>query len=475
MNKLKLGILLGAGASFAYGIPMMRQFYEQFIDYVRTRRSHCLPLLERLIAGVMTPDLEVLIQKLEQVRAMRSGLEVLAESANAVTDHLDQADELRGYLDMFLIETCEQFNQAKVKEKLSKLVHFASNRQAHIFTTNYDRLVEVAATSISVPYSDGFEFATSRPESMWNGTFGPGLPLIKLHGSVNWYEEQGTGSLFRLERGYSLPSNQYGLTHGARTLRPLMIIPTLEKAILRKPYMGLLTQFSDALKEMDLFIVIGNSLRDDHLRNTIAERAHRLNIVLVNPAARDQIDIFGHREITHAMPMGIDQFIELALDPLNHLLDDLMGEGADRRERIEAFAAQVTARADQLQEMDAEAREQLEALKSGPLESQLGVLDLVDGSSHPAIVDEVRRLLLDAVDEGLRVAAIDAFVAARGPDSAEVLGEIVRTPGSLSVRAEAALALRSLDGGAAFEVIKRTAEAVVNDQTMATLLHPPAS
>ncbi|MHB9100336.1 MAG: SIR2 family protein [Sulfuricella sp.] len=466
----KVGFLLGAGASFPFGIPMMRQFYEQFIDYVRTSRAHCLPLVEKLAGEAAIPDLEILIQRLEQVRAIRSGLDILGQTADGIVDHLALADELRGYLDMFLIETCEQFDHAKVKAKLSKFVALAHTHDAYIFTTNYDRLVEVAATSIGLPYSDGFEPASSHPESRWNGEFASGVRLVKLHGSVNWYEEEDSESLFRLERGYSLPSHEYRLTHGTRALRPLMIIPTLEKAILKRPYAGLLTQFSDALKEIDVFVVIGNSLRDDHLRNTVVERSSGLNIVLVNPAARDQTGIVGHPEATHAVPLGIEEFIDIGLEPFDRLLDELGEMPADgHRLRIASFAAELASLTDKSRGMTEDERAQLGVLKNGPIETKLEVLRSAGQSPHPSIVAEVRALALGSGDDTVRVAAIDAFVDARGADAAEVLGEIVRAAASLPVRAEAALALQTLDGGAAAEIVRRTADAVAGDRTIGAL------
>lgn len=466
----KVGFLLGAGASFPFGIPMMRQFYEQFIDYVRTNRAHCLPLVEKLSGEVTNPDLEILIQRLEQVRAIRPGLDILGQTADEIVDHLALADELRGYLDMFLIETCEQFDHAKVKAKLSKFVTLAHRRDSYIFTTNYDRLVEVAATSIGLPYSDGFEPAASHPESRWNGEFASGVRLVKLHGSVNWYEEEDSQNLFRLERGYSLPSHEYRLTHGTRALRPLMIIPTLEKVTLKQPYAGLLTQFSDALKEIDVFVVIGNSLRDDHLRNIVVARSPGLNIVLVNPAACDQTGIVGHPETTHAIPLGTEEFIDIGLEPFDRLLDELSQMPAnEHRLQIASFADQLAALSDEFRDMTADERAQLGVLKNGPIETQLDVLRSAGQSPHPAIVAEIRALALDSGDDTVRVAAIDALVDARGADAAEVLGEIVRTATSLPVRAEAALALQTLNGSAAAEIVRRTADAVAGDRTISML------
>lgn len=468
---LKVGFLLGAGASFPFGIPMMREFYERFISYIDLNRSHCMPLVRKIAEGAAQHDLESFIQQLEQVRAVRQGLKVLGETEGEIYQRLELADDLRGYLDMFLIETCEKFNDEKVTTVLSKFVQFAGNRNSDIFTTNYDRLVEVAATSSGVVYSDGFETGSSRPESAWNGIFAPGIRLIKLHGSVNWYEEGESERLVRLERGYSLPSREYRLTHGERALRPLMIIPTLEKAILRQPYAGLLTQFSDALKELDIFVVIGNSLRDDHLRNTVIERASGLQIVLINPAARDQINIVGQPERTHSIPLGIEEFIDTGLEPFGRLLDQISGHSTDEfAGMLSEFAAQLTALADESHGMSKEQREQFSALNSGSIEAKLSVLRSANSASHSALVNAIRELARVAPDDSIRVAAIDAFVEARGADAAEVLGEIVRGPGTMVVRAEAALALKSLDSGAAADILARTSDAISEDLAIRALL-----
>lgn len=474
---IQVGFLLGAGASFPFGIPMMRQFYEQFIDYIRTARAHCMPLIERLADTTNSPDLEVLIQRLEQVRAMRSGLDILGKGGQEIEGLIELAEELRGYLDMFLIETCEKFNDEKVKNKLSRLVKLASECGARVFTTNYDRLFEVAAVSAGLSYSDGFEERSSRPESKWDGKFSQGLRLIKLHGSVNWYEEEGSMNLFRLERGYSLPSHEYRLTHGTRALRPLMIIPTLEKAVLKQPYAGLLTQFSDALNEVDVFVVIGNSLRDDHLRNTVIARMHRLNLVLVNPFARDQLSIVERPDSTHAVPLGIEQFIDFGLEPFRLLLTELDALSQDDRPtQIAAFAEQLAAMADRSQGMSEVENNHWLELKSGSVERELSVLASADQLIHPLLLDEVRNLALHATDETVKIAAIDALVDARGPESAQVMSDIVCTSGSLTVRAEAALALQSLanGGGLAGDVLARTVAEIDGLDIVATLLSRPA-
>jgi len=466
----KVAFLLGAGASFPFGIPMMRQFYEGFVAYILNQRAHCAPLLEKIIAGCgESPDLELLIQRLEEVRGIRSGLTALGQSAGDLVEQISLADELRGYLDSFLIETCERFDADRVKRKFSRLVEFAYRRDAYVFTTNYDRLVEVAAASRDLRCADGFEPASTRPESRWTGVFDGGVRLIKLHGSVNWYEEQESGSVFRLERGYSMPSHEYRLTHGERALRPLMIIPTLEKALMKQPYAGLMTKFSDALREISVFIVVGNSLRDEHLRNTIVQRANDLDIILINPAASSQVDVAANRAATHAVPLGIEQFLDGGLDGLGQLLDDLEAstDTGARRSLVAAYSIEMTRlAAESMTEADFAL---LDGLSSGDEDTILQTLRGLKAPVHTRLMEQVRGLAAKPGDESVRVAAIDVLIEVSGADAIGILEEIATFPGLLLVRAEAALALRSLQVRAAADALERIRVATVGDRSMSSL------
>ena len=283
-----IGFFLGAGASYPFGIPMMRELYTNFVTHIQRTRPHCYSLIERLKnTSNTTLDLEVLISQLDKIRAIRDGLSVLKPDTMPTIPEIELADELRGYLDAYLIEVCERFNVTKVGDFLGAFVKFCHDNDAYVFSTNYDRLIETAAEGLAVPCADGFEQGSHKPESAWTGHVSgtSGVKLIKLHGSVNWYREDGSGAIFRLEKGYSLPSHAYRLTHGDKALRPLMIIPTLEKTVLENPYSALLTVFSDALLQLKVLFVIGNSMRDEHIKNTIGARIEDLEVVLVNPDA----------------------------------------------------------------------------------------------------------------------------------------------------------------------------------------------
>jgi NAD-dependent SIR2 family protein deacetylase len=468
----RLAFLLGAGASFPYGIPMMRQFYLGFSEYIGSQRAHCRPLLDNLSSGMDgIPDLESLIQRLEQVRTIRSGLAALGLDNAELVARIDLADELRGYLDAYLIETCESFDRERVKVEFKGLVTLASAHSATVFTTNYDRLIETAAAAAGISFADGFEPMTSRPEARWNGTFSHALKLVKLHGSVSWYQEEGSGEVFRLERGYPLPSHEYRLTHGNRALRPLMIIPTLEKAILSVPYATLFTQFTDTLRDTDLLFVIGNSLRDEHLRNTIRERASNLHIVLVNPAAVSQTSIIGWPQSTHALPLRTEQFLRLGLSSLGDLMEALR-ESTDvdtRRSAVAAYCAQVAELAAQLDGMSIDEQQWLNDLRSAPAGGRLEALRRISSPAHPALVKEIIALSLRSGEEAVRIASIDKLADIQGEGSVETLVKVATGDGALPVRAEAVLALRSMNGTVATEAVQHLRSTLSADTSLAPL------
>ena len=454
---------------------MMKEFYNGFIEHIRQTRSHCNPLLELIETRAgKAPDLEFLISKVDEIQAIRSGMSVLGKKEPDIEDQIAIADELRGYLDAYLIETCERFSEEKVKKKLTKFVEFSHSTDAYVFSTNYDRLIETAASACSLPWHDGFKQQSSHPESEWIGKIstGTGLKLIKLHGSVNWYKEDGSGSIFRLERGYSLPSHEYRLTHGNQALRPLMIIPTLEKSVLQTPYSELLTTFSDALQEIEILLIIGNSLRDEHLKNTIAGRACGLEIVLINPDAEMQKSLFPPETKAYAIPIGMDEFIELGIPVLQKVMDNLADDSGSHHlpSLIGSFVTELTKTAGQLDGMSEESRDLLTSLGTRSDDDRLGLIQSVDESAHPQIVAKVREIAQKSSSESEQVAAIDVLANIQDTGAIEILCEISQGASRLPVRAEAALALQYIAEATGVDASSQLEKMISGDPIVGSLL-----
>ena len=471
----KVAFLLGAGASYPFGIPMMQELYTGFAEYIAAKRAHCSAMMERIAGGSSsTLDLEGLISQLDKIRAVREGLGVLERSTEQdLSQDLKIADELRGYLDAYLIEVCERFSRPKVEDKLSRLVDFCNSHESYVFSTNYDRLIETACDAVSVSCIDGFEQNSNRPESAWLGALhqGNGVRLLKLHGSVNWYHEELTGKIFRLEKGYSLPSHEYSLNHGNRALRPLMIIPTLEKVVLQNPYATLLTAFSDALRETEILIVVGSSMRDAHIRNTIGTRSDGLEIVLVNPQPENQSSMFGDGACVHLLPIGMEEFIDVGLP----LLVDTLGQPSSEdkgelRKLLGEYAMEVSRAVSDIGEMSEDDRRLLERLRTSSPDERMEIMRNIEKPVHREVMATIRKGAREGVSEGERIAAIDVLVTMEDIQSVDLLFEIAEEASSLSERAEAVLAVKEIAKHGGLDVSNRLGELAGRSEMMQALV-----
>ena len=143
-------------------------------------------------------------------------------------------------------------------------------REVHLFTTNYDRVVEHACETGDVRFADGF--GHSKLAAPWERSFDAKIRLCKLHGSVTYYIDRHSGVepvFWRLDRGYPLPSPDFRLTRLGRELEPLMVLPTLEKEALGDPYGHLNHLFVDTMARAKVVVAVGTSLRDKHLVSAI--------------------------------------------------------------------------------------------------------------------------------------------------------------------------------------------------------------
>ena len=154
-----------------------------------------------------------------------------------------------------------------------------------IFTTNYDLLMEEALEDLEIPYYDGFvgsrrSFFDLRAiednliPTHWSR-------LWKIHGSINWYQEDVTGQ----KKVYRSSEIKKDASH--------LIYPShLKYEESRKmPYLALIDQLNRFIrKKSSLLILSGYSFNDEHLNDTI------INALKANPTAMVLGLMFGHYE-----------------------------------------------------------------------------------------------------------------------------------------------------------------------------------
>ena len=251
-----------------------------------------------------------------------------------------------------------------------------------------------------------------------------------------------------------------------------MIIPTLEKAVLHKPYASLLTIFSDALVEMKVLFVIGNSMRDEHIKNTIETRANGLEIVFVNPGASHLQTLFDPNVSIHPISIGMEEFIEYGMSDLDSAYIQMKNcKTTDNlRVVVDDYSGSVASVVDDLSRMNEdEIRLSHRIRKSSEIE-KIEIIRNIKGPVHPKIIEQLRDIAINGNSDAEQIVAIDALAKITDKDALDVLYLISQGTFSLSVRAEAALALKFISGATGIDVTEHMSQISSHDRTLGSLL-----
>ena len=201
-----------------------------------------------------------------------------------------------------ILEKCTEFIDPKDEKQLEAhrtFLHRLSRRRVRdsrlkVFTTNYDRCFELAASRQGLVVVDGFSFTEPRHfdprffqyDIVRRPTTGDevGTPLegvfhlYKLHGSVNW------------QRVSDIDIEVVAKPDPARAC---LIYPAKGKyqQSYVQPHLELISQYLSVLREPNTcLIVVGFGFNDNHLSEPILSAVRtnpHLRLVIVNPCAND--------------------------------------------------------------------------------------------------------------------------------------------------------------------------------------------
>lgn len=441
----KVAFLVGAGFSYPYGVPTMRPFFSDFVAEVKIRYPSLVPALDKAMYKIdENPDLESLLSVLNGASDSVSGL-----PEELVTDEIQrwasEAITLRSYLLSYIVERCEAFDRQKAIEQCSPLLAGLATTGAIIFSTNYDRVVEHVCRSAGLDLSDGFERTPDQAPSPWRRDFGGGLALAKLHGSVSWYEDSaGERTYLRLDRGYPLPGPDFQLSRGGNDLSPLMIVPTLEKQVLKDPYVYLSNLFSDRLASTSLLVVMGSSLRDEHLASSIRFRAGELVVLVIGKGAADAAArLASNRTVT--VEASSEEFLLNCTHDLLQLAEQVdAGELVDElAEIVEQFAGEQRRLLTEIGDLDETERRDLGDMRSGDPLAVLRALSNLRGKANETIIDATLEVL-GSGEADVRCAAAGNLGAVASKKAVEPLAQRALQDTSELVRIESALALNQI-------------------------------
>jgi len=157
------------------------------------------------------------------------------------------------------------------------------NPDWQMFTTNYDNVLEFfwRGGVRQIPLNTGFDYdQRSQTQVMNPRRFleQNGLRLVKLHGSVTWWIEEGTWVPVEKEQP---PSREY---LPQRYGEQVMLYPIQQKDTFVPPYLDMFYTLNEALRQSRRWLVVGYSFADDILRAMFARNSKPDTVmVLVHP------------------------------------------------------------------------------------------------------------------------------------------------------------------------------------------------
>jgi hypothetical protein len=280
-------VLLGAGASVEAGVPTAFALTDRIADCLNARQdgAELLPafsfVCDTLRAGAeadggglsVAIDVERVSAAVELL-ATRSELEI-APFIDQWNPKLESCDLSQATFERLATVIGQELRGliitgADACQYLTPLVEAGRRRGGvTIATLNYDLTIEQCAESHAVSYDTGMEGWVVYGGWMWPED---GIRLLKLHGSISeaWTETDEWDG-FLPHRGI----------HGvdgdplAETQPPVLAFGrAVTKLRAEGPFVSLLLEFENQLRQAENLLAIGYSFRDDHINNAIVRWSH---------------------------------------------------------------------------------------------------------------------------------------------------------------------------------------------------------
>ena len=282
------------------GIPVMAPMTKEFYNLSEFEENKEW-LLRKLKIDVeeknFEKNLEAFLSVLHSLSFYHSKINNKAdEEAQKINQVINEADEEARKINQvikearnFILEKC--LNEDKRDNELLEvyktfykklLTRNSTLPRLNIFTTNYDLYSERAMDSLGIHYVNGFTGGISKyfnptifnyalaekmdlSQSKWN-VIDNFFYLYKIHGSVNWVENDDEGKLFKIQE---IQDPTFDILENKPTV---MIHPTPLKynASLGSPYSDLFREFQKKLMQNNnILVTIGYSFSDEHINNLI--------------------------------------------------------------------------------------------------------------------------------------------------------------------------------------------------------------
>lgn len=277
---MKTALFLGAGASAFVDMPTTKKLMDvvrKRADGVKVDGRSLSDITKLIITNNDYTDVEKLYDGIDRMLRIRHDISnlgpifgVLHGSDSTFKRTLDELGDIRSVIRDVLLESFSIKSDAhnpivQMHHMVRSVISDGGTDELRVFTTNYDTVMEtyahMAGLEIVNGFTDGGHLSMVWADNWNRSTDKPPLYLVKLHGSVNWYEDADEN----IVEAAGIP--QRDADHD------IMIAPTEgAKDYGRKPFPALMQRFKESLRDVDVLLVIGFSYRDEEIVNIIKDR-----------------------------------------------------------------------------------------------------------------------------------------------------------------------------------------------------------
>lgn len=220
-------VIWGSGATVPFGLPSMWKLNESIKKQI--------------------PKFDQTNDNLEIELGKDKYIELMPQIRKIIWDEISTVD--KNVLQNFLTSEDDTFDGIK---KLVEKINSAHPKVVNIITTNYDRIIEYALSFYNISFTDGFlgkDLSVFDEELFLSKNI---VNIIKVHGSLNWFDLSG-------EIRY--------LNNNFEGSLPQIICPGKNKyqETYKSPYRELIQKSDSCINSADSFLVVGFGFNDEHL------------------------------------------------------------------------------------------------------------------------------------------------------------------------------------------------------------------
>lgn len=260
-------MVLGSGASCAYGIRGMYQLAEYLIERVNPE-------------GKDVKSWQAFKGELEKNRDLEEALQKVP-----VSEHLHR--QIVEYTRQMILEDelpiCSRLVTGETVLGLTRLFRHlfqTTHKIVDVITTNYDRLAEYATCQAKFRYNTGFSDGILRHFHCHKSDASHYsrqanfrcVDIWKVHGSVDWFQN-GAAPPIGLVESTKLPD----------TFLPLIVTPGVAKysTTHQEPFRSVISLADGALSAARGFLCVGYGFSDDHIEPKLIQRSDEQKIPVV--------------------------------------------------------------------------------------------------------------------------------------------------------------------------------------------------